>query len=126
MHQHLTLVGYLGGEPTLRFTAKGDPVTTFSLAVSGYNDDTTWFRISVWGKQAESCDKFLHKGSLVLVTGRLTHDDKGNPRTYQRKDGTWAASFEVNASNVRFLPGKGDTPMGDTPMGDADSQDVPF
>lgn len=109
MYQSTTLVGYLGGEPELRFTAKGDPVTTFSMAVSERSDDTCWFRVSVWGKQAESCDRYLHKGSLVLVTGRLQHDDKGNPRTFQRKDGTTGTSFEVSANNVRFLPGKGES-----------------
>lgn len=109
MYQSTTIVGYLGGEPELRFTAKGDPVTTFSMAVSERSDDTCWFRVSVWGKQAESCDRYLHKGSLVLVTGRLQHDDKGNPRTFQRKDGTTGTSFEVSANNVRFLPGKGES-----------------
>jgi single-strand DNA-binding protein len=46
---------------------------------------------------------------MVLVTGRLRADENGNPRTYERKDGTTGASFEVTADNVRFLGGKGDS-----------------
>jgi single-strand DNA-binding protein len=118
MYQKTTLIGYLGSEPEQRFTAKGEAVTNFSLAVSDRKDDTTWFRVSVWGAQAESCKQYLHKGSLALVEGRLLHDDNGNPRTFQRKDGTTGTSFEVSASNVRFLPGKGDTVT--------EQQNIPF
>ena len=111
MYQKLIFIGNLGKEPDTRYTAKGDPVTTFSVATSrkyGETDETTWFRVSVWGKQAESCSKYLSKGSKVLVEGRLRPDASGNPTTFQRKDGTWSASFEVTAETVRFLTVKGE------------------
>ena len=95
----------------MRYTPAGDPVTTFSVATSrkyGEIDETTWFRVSVWGKQAESCNQYLHKGSKVLVEGRLRPDSNGNPTVFQRKDGTTGASFEVTAENVRFLTAKGE------------------
>ena len=117
MYQKLIIIGNLGREPEMRFTPSGDPVTSFSVATSrkyGEVDETTWFRVSVWGKQAESCNKYLSKGSKVLVEGRL----KAEPTVYQRKDGTWGASFEVTAENVRFLDGKADS----EPAG----LDVPF
>lgn len=120
MYQKLIIIGNLGKEPETRYTAKGDPVTSFSVATSrkfGEKDETTWFRVSVWGKQAESCSKYLTKGSKVLVEGRLRPDASGNPTTFQRKDGTTGASFEVTAENVRFLDGKADEPAG---------LDVPF
>lgn len=121
MYQKLIFIGNLGKEPEIRYTAKGDPVTSFSVATSrkyGETDETTWFRVSVWGKQAESCSKYLTKGSKVLVEGRLRPDSNGNPTTFQRKDGTTGASFEVTAENVRFLDGKADS----EPAG----LDVPF
>jgi len=121
MYQKLILIGNLGSNPEMRFTPAGDPVTSFSVATSrkyGETDETTWFRVSVWGKQAESCSKYLTKGSKVLVEGRLRPDASGNPTTFQRKDGTWSASFEVTAENVRFLDGKADS----EPAG----LDVPF
>ena len=110
MYQKLIFIGNLGSNPEQRFTPSGDPVTTFSVATSrkyGETDETTWFRVSVWGKQAEPCNQYLSKGSKVLVEGRLKADAQGNPRTYERKDGGgWAASFEVVASSVKFLSGK--------------------
>ena len=118
MYQKLIIIGNLGSNPEMRFTPNGDPVTTFSVATSrkyGEKDETTWFRVSVWGKQAESCNQYLHKGSKVLVEGALKADAQGNPRTYERKDGTWGASFEVTASAVKFLSGK-DEPADEVPF----------
>jgi len=119
MYQKLIIVGNLGKDPEMKYTTGGDPVTTFSVATSDYKDETTWFRVSVWGKQAESCSQYLHKGSRVLVEGALKPGSDGNPRVYERKDGTWSASFEVTASAVKFLSGKDD----DTP---AANDEVPF
>jgi len=107
MYQKLIIIGNLGSNPEMRFTPNGDPVTTFSVATSrkyGEKDETTWFRVSVWGNQAESCNTYLSKGSKVLVEGRL----KAEPNVYQRKDGTWASSYELTAESVRFLTPKGE------------------
>ena len=111
MYQKLIIIGNLGSNPEMRFTPNGDPVTSFSVATSrkyGEKDETTWFRVSVWGKQAESCSQYLKKGSKVLVEGALKADDSGNPRIWHKDDGTAAASFELTAHNVRFLSGKDD------------------
>ena len=111
MYQKLIIIGNLGSNPEMRFTPSGDPVTTFSVATSrkyGEKDETTWFRVSVWGKQAESCNTYLSKGSKVLVEGRLKSNADGNPRVYERKDGTWSASYEITAESVRFLTAKGE------------------
>lgn len=120
MYQEITLVGYLGRNPEMRFTPNGKPVTNFSVATSrSYTrndgvkvDETTWFRISVWGPQAEACNQYLKKGRPVLVIGRLKPDNNtGEPTIYKKNDGTMGASFEVNASYVRFLPYR-DQPVG--------------
>lgn len=111
MYQRIIIIGNLGRDPEQRFTPDGTPVTTFSVATSrryGEKDETTWFRVTVWSKQAESCNQYLHKGSKVLVEGRLRPDESGNPRVYQRKDGSWGASYEVTAETVRFLTPKGE------------------
>ena len=107
MYSKIIIIGNLGRDPEMRFSPSGDPVTTFSVATSrkyGEKDETTWFRVSVWGKQAESCNTYLSKGSKVLVEGRL----KAEPNVYQRKDGTWASSYELTAESVRFLTPKGE------------------
>ena len=139
MFQQLTIVGYLGNDPVMRYTPSGTAVTSFSVATSNsYTnnagqkvDETTWFRVSVWGAQAESCSQYLSKGRPVLVIGRLKPDPQtGNPRTFQRKDGSMGASFEVNAQNVRFLPSGGGTGTYEADMGDeaggAEDDEIPF
>lgn len=141
MFQQITIVGYLGRDPEMRFTPNGQAVTSFSVATSrSYTsnagqkvDETTWFRISVWGSQAEACNQYLKKGRPVLVVGRLRPDPQtGNPRIFTRQDGTSGASYEINALNVKFLPGgRGaaggnyEDDLGDTAADDNDNE-IPF
>lgn len=117
MYQRLVLVGNLGRDPEMRYTPNGTAVTNFPVATSRkYTDasgqireETAWFRVTVFGKQAETCNQYLAKGRKVLVEGELIVDDKsGGPRVYTRKDGTAGASFEVRANTVRFLSPKGE------------------
>lgn len=115
-YQTLIIVGNLGRDPEMRYTPSGQAVTSFSVASSrSYNntagekvDETTWFRVSAWGKLAETCNQYLHKGSKVLVEGRLVPDKNGGPRIWNRQDGTPSASFEVTANTVRFLSSRGE------------------
>ena len=128
MYQKLIIIGNLGRDPEMRYTPDGKAVTTFSVATSRkYNEkeETTWFRVSVWGKQAESCNQYLTKGSKVLVEGRLRPDaNTGAPQVFQKKDGSWGSSYEVYADTVRFLSarGEGNPVTSDT----VDDDDIPF
>ncbi len=139
MFQQITIVGYLGNDPVMRFTPSGQAVTGFSVATSRQYtgndgqkvDETTWFRISVWGSQAEACNQYLSKGRPVLVVGRLRPDlQTGGPRVYNRQDGSPAASFEVNALSVKFLPGGRDSGSYEQDFGDeqggAEEDEIPF
>ncbi len=116
MYQKLILVGNLGRDPELRYSPSGIPIANLSVATNHKRTDpegetreeTLWFRVAVYGKQAEACNEFLTKGQKVLVEGALVADDKGGPRVYTRKDGTVGASFEVRATTVRFLSSKAD------------------
>jgi single-strand DNA-binding protein len=101
----------------MRYTPSGQAVTSFSIAsnrkYTSSNgeqvNETIWFRISAWGKQAEICNQYLKKGSRVLVEGRLTPDkNTGGPRIWQKQDGTSGSSFEVTAQTVRFLSTRGE------------------
>lgn len=143
MYQHITIVGRLGRDPEMRYTPSGQAVTSFNVATDRqYTDgngqkvkETTWFRVSVWGKQAETTNQYLKKGSMVLVDGRLTPDPKtGGPRVWKRQDGTEGASFEISASSVRFLSTRSETSgAGGGEYGDEGSvapaggdEDIPF
>lgn len=112
MYHTIIIVGNLGRDPEMRYTPSGQAVTNFSVATNrkytnsdGQQvEETIWFRISVWGKQAEVCNQYLRKGGKVLVEGRMVADlSTGGPRIWNWQDGTPAASFEVSASTVRFL-----------------------
>lgn len=115
MYHKLVIVGRLGRDPELRYMADGTAVASLSVAsdrkwtdrsTSQPVSETTWFRVSVWGKQAENVNQYLSKGKLVLVEGRLKPDGSGNPRIWEAKDGEARASFEVHAETVRFLSSK--------------------
>ena len=137
MYQKVTIVGNLGRDPEMRFTPSGQPVTSFPVATNrSYTGsdgqrvkETVWFRVSAWGKQAENCNNYLHKGSKVLIEGRLNPDkETGGPRVYQRNDGGYASSYEVTADRVIFLTRGGsaggyDDTASASPMAD---DDIPF
>jgi single-strand DNA-binding protein len=117
MFQTLIIAGNVGQDPTMRYTPSGQAVTSFSVATNrsyttGNGEqvkETIWFRVTTWGKQAEVCNQYIHKGSKVLIEGRLTPDKTtGGPRIWTKQDGTAAASFEVTAGTVRFLSSKGE------------------
>ena len=126
MFHKIVLVGNLGRDPEMRYTPSGQAVTNLSVATNRtYTDssgeqvkETVWFRVSVWGKQAEACHQYLRKGRQVLVEGRINADENGNPRIWTAQDGTPRASFEVTAQTVRFLGGRADA-------ADAGGEDMP-
>ena len=121
MFHTLIVVGNLGRDPEMRYTPSGQAVTSFSIASNrqytnnnGQNvKETIWFKISVWGKQAETCKSIPEKRNKVLVEGRLQPDpNTGNPRTYQRQDGTTGSNYEMVANTIRFLTPKSDEESG--------------
>jgi single-strand DNA-binding protein len=103
----IIVVGNLGRDPELRYTPQGTPVCNFSMATNerrkGPNaepqDITTWFKVTVWGKQAESVSRYLTKGRMVYVEGRLQMAE------WIDKEGKQRFTLEVNATDVRFIDG---------------------
>ncbi|MGZ3694149.1 MAG: single-stranded DNA-binding protein [Bdellovibrionota bacterium] len=101
------VVGNLGHDPELRYTAKGNAVTTFSLATNRgmkngageMEEKVYWHRATVWGKRAEHCAKYLAKGSSVYVEGQLTMKD------WVDKEGNAKKSAEIMVDDIRFLTG---------------------
>jgi single-strand DNA-binding protein len=107
----LIVIGNSGKDAEMRFTPSGQPVASFDVASTRKYaradgtpvKETTWVRVSVWGKLAEICAQYVKKGKKVCVVGRLNPDANGNPRTFQRNDGSTGASFEMTADSVEFL-----------------------
>lgn len=100
------LLGRLGQDPEIKYTASGAGVCNFSLATSeSWNDrnsgqrqeKTEWHRVVVWGKLAEFCNQYLAKGREVFLEGRL------QTRAWDDKDGNKRYTTEIVASTVQFV-----------------------
>lgn len=98
------LIGRLGRDPEIRYSSNNTPICNFSIATSerirkgdNFEEKTEWHRIVVFGNQAENASKFLKKGSLVFVDGKI------QSRTYQDKDGNERNVFEIVANSLNFL-----------------------
>ena len=143
MYQKLIIMGNLGGDPEMRYTPDGTPVTNFSVATNrkwnnadgSQGEETVWFRVTVWRKQAETANQYLTKGQKVLVEGRLTPDKTtGGPRIWTDNSGKPRASFEVTADTVRFLGGgqrggevsEGGASYQEAPPPDMGESEIPF
>jgi single-strand DNA-binding protein len=127
-YQKITIVGNLGRDPEMRYTPTGDAVTSFSVATNrrwtnqdgSKSEETVWFRVTAWRKQAEIAAEYLKKGRQVMVEGRITPDkDTGGPRVWTGQDGVARSSYEVTAQNIVFLSG------GNGQSDDAGTQEQP-
>ncbi len=136
------IIGNLGADPEMRYTANGQAVTTFSVATSRtFNDasgerreETEWFRVVAWARLAELCAQYLTKGRQVYVEGRM------QTRSWEGQDGQKRYTTELVAQEVKFLGGRdggggrGDSggfggagfATGPDNEGDIDPDDLPF
>lgn len=141
MAKQLQLVvyeGYLAADPEMHYTPQGKSVTNFRMgsnnsykdAEGNQVDETTWLKVTCWGKRGEAINQYCAKGSWVVVTGRLRAGKDGSPTTYQLKTtGEWKASYEITSSDVRILKGKdGATPppVSDSAAPEDDAGEIPF
>ncbi len=134
------IVGRLGRDPEVRYTADGTAVANFSVATSDeWRDRETgekrerveWHRVVAWRKLGEICGQYLSKGRLVYVEGKL------QTRSWDQ-DGVTRYMTEIQASDVQFLGGRDDGPVrpADRPAGpdsvpeppipDGQDDDIPF
>ena len=136
----IIVVGYLGRDPELRYTPDGTPVCNFSVATTDrrkdksgeFQDHTTWFRVSLFGRQAEVASQYLSKGRQVFIEGTLSQ------REYTDKDGNPRTSLEVRGSELQFIGSRGDegstggeprmvkSPQPNQPSGPITDDDIPF
>ena len=137
-YNKIILVGNLGRDAELRATPQGKQVASASLAVedSSKKDDrgkfgTEWYRIKIWGRQAETLSPYLLKGKTILVEGRLSI------QTWTDREGHNRYTPEVSADRIVLLGSPGghaaaqprDTPavdeLGQAPD-DINADDIPF
>jgi single-strand DNA-binding protein len=132
--QKIILLGYLARDPEMRYTPDGTAVCNFSVADNNQwtgsdgvvHKETTWFRITLWRKQAENAAKYLSQGRQVYIEGRMAVDaETGGPRIWTATDGTPKASYEVTATQIVYLGGGSRAAVEETTE-DAGDGDVPF
>src|SRR5512140_2006519 len=111
MVNKVILVGNLGKDPEVRYTAGGQAVASLRIAISRSwtdkasgqrKEETEWHDVEVWGKQAEQCGEYLAKGRQVYVEGRLKTD-----KWQDKTSGQERSRVKVVADSVRFLGGRG-------------------
>ncbi len=111
----IIIVGNLGRDPELRYTPQGNAVCNFSVATSEkrkdksgeWQDMTTWFRVTLWGKQGENASKYLQKGNPVYVEGRLRVEE------WTDRDGKNRHTLEIHGTEMHFLNSGGRSEEGD-------------
>jgi single-strand DNA-binding protein len=103
----IILVGNLGRDPELRYTPQGTPVCSFTVATNEKRKDragemqdvTTWFRVTLWGRQAETASQYLTKGRPIYVEGRIRLEE------WTDRDGKQRYTLEVHATDMQFIGG---------------------
>ncbi len=128
----VTIIGNLGKDPEMRFTANGTPITSFSIAVNRTytmggerKEETEWFNVVAWSKLAETCNQFLGKGQQVYIEGRL------QTRSWDGQDGQKHYRTEIVANDVIFLERRtgglpGSMEEGISEDQDLEPEDLPF
>ena len=119
MFNKAILIGRLGRDPEVRYTTSGTAVADFSVATnevwtdqSGERQERTeWHRIVVWRRLAEICEKYLRKGSLVMIEGRI------QTREWDDRDGNRRRTTEIVALGMKMLDSRTDR-MGGGPPAD--------
>lgn len=127
------LIGNLGKDPEVRFTASGQAVASFSLATSEkfkgksgeMEERTEWHNITLWGKLAEIAGEYLSKGKTIYVEGRL------QTRKWQDKNGNDRYTTDIVGEKMQMLSPKGErSGGGDTSSaqksGSASYEEPPF
>ena len=110
------LLGNIGRDPEIRYTASGKAVATFTMATSQRwrdqdgNDQerTDWHRVVAWGRLGEICGEYLSKGKQVFIEGRI------QSRDWEDKDGHKRTTVEVIANDMIMLGGGGYSPSRDS------------
>lgn len=120
------VVGNLGRDPELRYTPQGTPVCSFTMATNEKRKDkagemqdvTTWFRITLWGRQAEAASQYLTKGRPVYIEGRLRMEE------WTDRDSKQRFTLEVHATDMQFIGSRGDEAASSSSRGRGDEGDA--
>ena len=105
----IQIIGNVGRDPEMRMTPSGRPVCDFSVAVNRVSnsggersEQTDWYRVSCWGKQADTAQTIVQKGQQIYVDGRFS------PRTYTNKENVEKTSLDISCNDFQLLGRRGE------------------
>lgn len=121
------IIGHVGKDAELRFTPAGKPVSSFTVAYNhrwinsdGEQKETTeWFNVVTWNKLAETCHKFVVKGAMVYVAGRI------GLHQWENNEGKQLSRLDLIANRVIFLSGVSNNKVNTSEL-DIEPEDIPF
>ena len=126
----MTVIGYLGTDPEMRYTPNGNPVTSFRIATTRTytssdgerQQETEWFTVVAWNQLAELCNQYLSKGRRAYVDGRL------HSHSWEGQDGQTRFSNEIIADRVLFLDRQATSPSSTEDQAEPplEAEDLPF
>jgi single-strand DNA-binding protein len=136
----IQIIGNVGRAPEMKMTPTGKAVCEFSVAVNRVSnsggqrsEQTDWYRVSCWGRQAEIAQQYVQKGMQIFVDGRFS------ARTYTNKDNVEKTSLEISSNDFQMLGGPRDRDGGmgggempgkqseaPVPSGTFDPDEIPF
>ena len=107
----ILVIGNVGSDPEMRYTPNGTAVTSFSLATNRVytnasgerKEETEWFTVNAWGREAENSNQYVTKGMKIYAEGRLKTD------TWTGNDGQARFRLQINADRILFLDRSGET-----------------
>ncbi len=116
------LTGNLGGDPEIRYSNDGDPISTFSIAFRSGKEKTGWIRVTCFNKLSDIAEKYLHKGAKITVVGSL-HQEK-----WQTESGENRTGYKIIAHSIEFIKtdGRGFEDGQSDQSNQSNDDDLPF
>ena len=115
MLNSVVLAGNLGGDPEIHFSTAGEPIASFNLAFRAGKAKTGWIKVTCFKRLSEICEKHLHKGAKIAVSGVLDHSQ------WETNEGAKRSALQMIANNIEFIKtdgrgfgdgkGEGETPF---------------
>ena len=97
MLNFVVLAGNLGNDPDIHFNSEGEPIASFNLAFRAGKKRTGWIKVTAFNRLSEICEKHLHKGAKIAVSGVLDHSQ------WETNEGVKRSSIQMIANSVEFI-----------------------
>jgi len=116
MLNSVVLAGNLGGDPDIHFNSEGEPIASFNLAFRAGKKKTGWIKVTCFNRLSEICEKHLHKGAKIALSGFLDYSQ------WETNEGVKRSAIQMIANSLEFIKVNGKT----TEDGQDQGEETPF